>query len=404
MMYPLHITLIVFLVWVIGRKQPDQQIYYISFFLKMFAGMALGIIFKTFFGAGDTFAYYEAAQLITEPGFDHWWHVLGQAEIGPFPNQPRAIMFVKIISGILMLTKGNYWVISSYLSLISFLAFWYLYRQVRTTLPNIKWPVVIGFLLLPSAVFWSAGIMKGALTNASIAFLTAICLKLFYRKQMYWYEFVLVAIAGLLLYFIKYYLLIILLPAILYALFDRRALKAGLTKPVRAIVYLAILAGSIFIAPQIDPNLRVDRLPQSIHRNQQSLDNSQRNNSQIDLMIEPTWGSLLAKTPSAIFIGLFGPTIFDTTSPWGWIPKIENLLIFGFTLWSIFLLFRQKLFDPDILVIASGIFILVLAAMLPLAAPNFGALVRYKAPLTPFLVTLVTILPCWWIQKRRQNN
>jgi len=403
MMYAIHIVILLLLVVSVGRKQPDRWLFFVAYFLKVSAGIALGLIFMYHYKAGDTLKYFELASgLVSDSaGFTK---ALGRPDLGGFENQPRAILFTKIVSVILFITKGDYWVVSAYLSTISFFAYWFFYRQIHATLPNIKWPVALGFLLFPSAVFWSAGIMKGALTNAAVVFLAAFALKLFYRKKIYITEIVLALLGVLTLYFIKYYLLIVLLPALIYALFDRRAYKWGLNKGLKASVYVIIIMGTLLVGPLINPNLRISKLPNVISENQQIIKARIHNQSIIDLTTEPTWGSLLAESPKALFIGLFGPTIFDKGSVWSWFPKIENTFILAFTIFSIVLVFKNRLFDPDILLVACIIFIFVLAIFLSLAAPNFGALSRYKAPITPFLVTCVTILPYWFYRDRWMNN
>lgn len=396
MMYPIHIALILLTIWLIGRKQPDKIWFFIGVILKLVAGIALGKLYLHYYGGGDTFQYFEAAKELTQGSLMDWWLKIRAIEIGHFPNQPRAILFTKIVSGFILLAKGDYWIVSLYFSLVSFLAYWFFYRQIKTTLPNLKWPVIIGFLLLPSTIFWSAGILKGTLTNASVVFLAAMCLKFFFKKKIYSTDIFLSALALVLLLYIKYYILIILSPLIVYAIFDIRAHKYGITPQVRASVYVVLMILTLFIAPSINPNLNVADLPISIAENQDTF----HPNLTIPIEIEPTWSSLLTTLPKSLWIGLFSPTILDAGKAVGLIPRAENLFILLFSALSLFLLVKKRLFQPDILVIASVIFILLLAAILPLAAPNYGALIRYRAPFTPFFVMLVTILPTWWLQEK----
>jgi len=404
MSYLPHLIILGVAGWLIGRRQPDQWIFYTALLLKLIAGVCLGYIFKNYYWGGDTFHYYQAAEVLANRPLAEWWQLLGQSEIGYFPNQPRAILFTKIVSGFVLLTQGDYWIVACYFSFISFLAYWYFYRQVITTLPNIKWPVIIGFLLVPSTIFWSSGILKDTLTNASVVFVAAFMLKLFYRKKIHFAELLVTVLALVVLYFIKYYLLILLLPLMMYALTDRSMHRGGVKTGVRAGVYGFLLLATLLIAPSVNPNLNVLKLPEIIHRNQQEAFVPTPDDSSIHVRIAPTWPSLITSLPHALIIGLYGPSVFDTGSVWSWIPKLENLVLVLLTLFSLVLLWRQQLFSPDILVVAALIFIFTLAAMLPLAAPNFGALVRYKATFTPFLFTVLTILPCWHYQNRMQSR
>jgi hypothetical protein len=404
MIYLIHFILLGLIIWLIGRKQPDSSIFYISVLLKLAAGISLGLIYQEYYWGGDTFQFYENGKSLAALPLKDWWHTMGLAEPGFYTNQPRAILFTKIVSAFILLTKGDYWIVGCYFSLLSALAFWFFYRQIKTTLPNITWPVIIGFLFLPSTLFWSAGIMKGTLTNAALIYICAFTIKVFYRKRIYIPEVFLTALSILILYYIKYYLLIVIVPVVLYALFDRKAHRAGIKPAVRSVVYFVLFIGTLIVAPKVNPNLNILKLPETIYKNQQIAFQPTADDSSIDLMIKPNWNSLMSELPHALVIGLYGPSIVDVGSIWSWVPKTENFILFILTIYSLFLLSKQRLFRPDILVVASVIFIVLLAAMLPLAAPNFGALVRYKAPFTPFLMTLVLILPYWNYQKRLRNQ
>ena len=396
MIYLLNGIILALASWQIGKRQPDQAWFYAGLALKIIAGVTLGFIFQTYSGGGDTFKYFHAASALADLPFREWWQALGATEIGHFSNQPRAIFFTKIVSTFILTTKGDYWIISSYLSFLSYLAFWFFYLQIRSTVPNLKWPVIIAFLLVPSSVFWSSGILKGTLTNASVVFLSTLCLKLFYHKNIRWTELLAVATTFLLLLYIKYYLFILVTPLVLYVIMDSYAMKIGVSKGIRAISFLVIISLAVSLAPHINPNLSIVTLPSAIHQNQQVFQNAQN----IDVLIQPTWQSLLKTIPFSCVVGLFGPTILETKILIGYIPRIENLIFLVLTIWSLVLLIKFKLYQTSTLTVTTLLFILSLAAFLPLTAPNYGSLIRYKAAITPFFAMLVCTLPIWQIQKR----
>jgi len=105
--------------------------------------------------------------------------------------------------------------------------------------------------LFPSSVFWSAGIMKGAITNAAVVVLSGYTLKIFYSKRFYLIDFFFVMLSLLTLFYIKYYLLIAVIPVMIYAIFDRKAHKAGISKKIRGWTCVLIFIATLISGPHI---------------------------------------------------------------------------------------------------------------------------------------------------------
>jgi hypothetical protein len=401
MIYWIHGILILGILFYSGRNVSEKWIYASAALLKIAAGLLLGWIYHFHYGNGDSLRYFNYAQsLLTQADF-----LQSLTEPVPFfEGQPRAVIFTRIVSVIMYITKGDYWVVSAYFSLISFGAYWFFYRQMMSTLPNLKWPVIIGFLWFPSCVFWSSGIMKGSLTNAAVVVLAALCIKAFYRKKIWIWDVILAITALMTLYFVKYYLLAVLIPVILYALFDRAAFKMGLTRQLRAIVYVFILLLSALTGPFINPNLRLADMPEAIHRNQQRFQEPRVYEKALDVYITPHWHSLLTVLPRATFNGLFGPALWHKGPALSWVPRLENTLLLLLAIWSCIDIFKRRLLKPDILVVACLLYVMILATCLALAVPNFGALSRYKAAFLPFWVCCLSVLPVWSIKESFKFN
>ena len=268
MIYFWNYGLILLLVWLIGRKQPDKVIFYTAFAWKLCTGWALGAIYLRYLGGGDTFAYYESGQLLADQPLRAIWN--SETVLSRFAHQPRALFFTKIIATTKALSGGNYWIISAWLSSISFLGFWYFYRQIGQVVPNWKWAVVIGFLFFPSSVFWSAGIMKGTLTNAALVYLSGVMLKIYYAEKPRSYELLFAVLAGIILWFIKYYVLALFLPLALLLLLNQFALRKGINVGIRIGICLFVFGSILFSAPLLNPNLRLSSLPKALSRDQQS--------------------------------------------------------------------------------------------------------------------------------------
>jgi hypothetical protein len=118
--------------------------------------------------------------------------------------------------------------------------------------------------------------------------------------------------------------------------------------------------------------------------------------------IEPTFGGMVKKAPDAIAAGLFRPYVWESKNPVMMISGIENFAILLLTLYCGFLcivvilkggrkLLSKALFG-DSFIIFSIIFSLIFAFSVGLTTANFGALVRYRIPLTPFYLSALFII------------
>src|SRR5690606_10865836 len=83
-------------------------------------------------------------------------------------TDPRAIFLTRIASVFDVLTQHNYWLISAWFSFIGFLGAWYLVVTLRRLIPSVGVAAVVAFLFLPSATFWSSGLIKETLAMAGL--------------------------------------------------------------------------------------------------------------------------------------------------------------------------------------------------------------------------------------------
>ena len=105
----------------------------------------------------------------------------------------------------------NYWLVSLYLSFISFIASWYLVKQIVRIHASLTLPAVVAFLFLPTAVFWSSGLIKESIAMAALYFLAAIVVKLWLNDRVKVYTWIVVPLALWILCNLKYYYLAVFL-------------------------------------------------------------------------------------------------------------------------------------------------------------------------------------------------
>jgi hypothetical protein len=106
--------------------------------------------------------------------------------------------------------------------------------------------------------------------------------------------------------------------------------------------------------------------------------------------------NFFSKAPAAIMAGLFRPFLWDVRNPVMLLAALENtafIILVFVILWRTGLVKVWKIAFDEPLVIFSLSFAIAFAFAVGIATANFGALVRLKIPLLPFLsVGLFTLV------------
>jgi hypothetical protein len=110
---------------------------------------------------------------------------------------------------------------------------------------------------------------------------------------------------------------------------------------------------------------------------------------------DASYTGILSKAPVAIVAGLFRPFIWEASGPTLIISALENIFILVLLMIAVFgrgikNFFKQL--SSNHYLIFSFTFTLILSLMVGLTTANFGALVRYKIPYMPFLITSLLII------------
>ncbi|MEO6883970.1 MAG: hypothetical protein ABI199_08090 [Bacteroidia bacterium] len=114
--------------------------------------------------------------------------------------------------------------------------------------------------------------------------------------------------------------------------------------------------------------------------------------SKIDIHpLAPSLKSFLWNAPQAIVNCLFRPTLFECSSPLMLLTALENLLIAGIIILSLFF-FKKPSAETLKMFLFCFSFTIFLATIIGMVTPVFGAMVRYKIPLLPFWVIAFLLL------------
>lgn len=388
------LALICFWIWK-RDTQPLHKLFWPALLVKCMAGIALGVIYSTYYDPSDTFIFFKLASDQADIGrndFSAWINILFAKEDGFFLGEYRTVFFSKITSVLALLTGNNYWVSSLYYSLLSFFGAWYLSNTIARLFPGVKTAAVLAFLFFPSVVFWSSGIIKESIAMAALFFLAALFLKLWVRERISIISIV-VAVLGIIVIFkLKYYYLAAFLPVTLSALIVKRiSEKFKLNKPQHIIgMFIVVLAIGFADVTLLHPNFSPAKVLHVItFNNKVFMDVCSPEDVIHYYQLEPTWGSMLINAPWALISGLYRPFVWEANTVFKFITGLENLILLIMTVLS--LRYVKDLFRSSecLLILAVLLYCSILSIFLSLSTPNFGTLARYGAGYLPFFALIV---------------
>ena len=383
-------------------KRPSctrPAILWVALGLKMAAAIALGLVYTYYYPVGDTFGFFEDARQLNAMFYQDATSYLSFLWSGDdtFPVfaqltniQTRSLFMVKVVSMINLLSMENYWITACYFALISFLGALYLVIKVSVYFPKQVPAALIGFLLVPSVLFWGSGIVKETLALASLAFIAGFFLVVIFRSRPKAWEWCGLALAAFFLWNLKYYWAVMFfVPAIstwvVYRLADARVFSAP-SVVAWLMIFLVLALGASFI----HPNFYLTRLLQVISENHQAFVATHTTGPFVHFFdLAPSWQSMLANSPWALISGLYRPFLGETPTIFHGLMALENFLLCGLTLYNLPHLAPALRSPYRIIIISTMSYIVLLVIFLTLSTPNLGTLSRYRIGCVPFLFFLL---------------
>lgn len=230
--------------------------------------------------------------------------------------------------------------------------------------------------LLPSVLFWNAGVIKEPFVSFGLGLLVNA---LFYpRKKL------LIFPALLFLFLSKEYIFLAVLPALTASL-----IKSKSSIPAWKVYALSMLAFALLVVGISE--FTSFNFWNIIQKKQEAFINvSTINNAKSQIIIpilEPNAYSILKASPNAIVNTLFRPFFTEIKSPLYLLSLIENLFIWTIGFWAIFKIKWKKIKNQSFIFFALS-FIITLALIIGLTVDNTGSIVRYRMPILPFLMAI----------------
>lgn len=404
----------------IQRKNIDANDAYAFYtkglIAKLIGAFGLCIIYAFYYGGGDTINYWtDAGRLVNlifhntdcglkilfgdeTPGnyfcFDR--RITGMPLF--FPRDLQAYTVSRLTAIPHLLTINSFFACSLLMAMVAYTGTWKLYLVFCREYPAIKKELAYAILFIPSVLFWGSGILKDTWTFAAVGWMTyGVYNLLLSREGGMIKNVVYVIIAANILIAIKPYIFVALLPGIMIWTVYGRITKIAnpVVRILAAPVLLMVgLVGASFLFTQTSGSLGaygdLDATLEKAVVTQEDLKRAAYEGNSFDIgSFEPTIPGILSKAPIAIFSGLFRPTLLDVTNVVMLISAIENTFLMIFLIVNLFKIgpfsYLKNTFGEPLSLFALT-FALFLSFAVGLTTSNFGSLVRYRIPATPFFL------------------
>lgn len=402
------------------RGHPYRLYFIPALMVKIAGAIFIGLIYNYYYDGGDTFNFFYHSQVInsTFTQSPQSWAMLmthradtsnmieakALSEMYWFDDIPAYVTScLGAFIGLFCFTK--YLEINIIIASLSFASTWLMFTVFAEQYAKMIKYIAIAILFMPGPVVWGSGLFKDSFCIISMCGLIYCCYTLFEKR-----EFRLSLIAALLtftalLWIIKAYILILLLPAILLKIFlvYRKKLAEHYNGNLTYYIILITIAACVFIliqraASDIRSVIVFEAALETIkHQKDYLLGVSvQQDGSAYDLGdFDPTITSILGKFWPAVNVTLFRPYIWESRSIVQIFNSAESLVMLALTAYlfvsrNFFKTIKNLFTDPNLVMCL--LFTLPFAFVVGISTYNFGSLSRYKIPSTPFYMLLILVL------------
>lgn len=398
---------------VVSRRLPllEARILTLSFGAHLVSSIAQVFITRDYFGGGDMFAYWyhgsEAAEFLRRNFSDAAPEYLAmffrQTTETPVPSilgGPSTQSMFVVAAFLLFLLNGSIHASTLFIATLACFGKFLTYRALRPWLPaEHQRRALIALMLIPSAVYWSSGLLKESVVSSALGVLL-LCVSWIVRGRRLILGGVLGGASALVVSMIKGYMLFpFVLGAAALWYWNRQASldKRIALRPAYLLAALGVAFGGVIMLGRAMPEYSVDRLGEEIalhqERGQRTAGGS---NYQLgEVAEERSLTAQVAYAPLALLTALFRPMLFEARNVMMLLSALESTLLLWLFLKALWRdsprgVLRGALGSPAMAF--SLAFVLVLSVAVGLSTTNLGTLSRYRAPMLPFLGLLVLTL------------
>lgn len=421
--YSTIIFIIGFFIRFKNRNNKLYSYYIPGLFFKVVGAIGFCLIYKFYYGYGDSFVYFNDSIILTDALINNTFDgikVLLQgantynpetgyitSRLSLFDRQNDTFLVVKFASLVNLISFGNFYSSTLIFSFLSYLGIWKFFLTINQKYPQITFQISFAILFFPSLFFWGSGLMKDTLVVGFLGYLIYSLMQLIEGKKKNFSDIFTSLISIYVIFIVKAYVIISILPTVIiwYFLIKQNRIKNEVVKLI--ITPVIMIFGGLFIiwtlqtlsdyteSYSVDNLLETAKSYQVNHYGDGSFTRDGQGSSYTLGEFDPTITGILLKFPAAVNVTLFRPYLWEIRNPVMAISALESSYVLGISIFILFGLGIKKTYlvlKNEPFLTMSLIFSIFFAFSVGFTSYNFGALVRYKIPCIPFyLITLFVL-------------
>lgn len=441
--YPLCFLVCFFIIRAKARKYKDERIkllYFRAFYFKVICVFAFTMLTEFYFKGGDTSLYYQATQdmrAAVKDNSDNLWITFGTSKLtykSPLFDYFYYDNYQHDITYNYMFNTANFFppklaLIPSYIFFNSYLCismcfgFFALGGAIRLFktfyhfYPHLYRHIALACLFLPSVCYWSSGLLKDPVCFGCVGFICYAFLNIFIKKRKFVISILIIVICGFLLYFIKAYILLVVVLAMMIWLFAEfnKVIKNKTLRSIFAVMTFAMgaLVGVLLMqyltSMEAGQQYQLDKVMGNAEYQREMYANVAKQTGGSDSHFTINTSNPVLMVLGGVTATFYRPFLWEVNSPIVLLSVFESSIFLFLTIFFMYKkgvgkFFKLSFSEPRILM--CFIFAYVFAIAVGISSANFGALSRYKIPCMPFYLVMLVLLyqkanlpyPKWFIK------
>jgi hypothetical protein len=315
-------------------------------------------------------------------------------ELQTLSEEPRTLFFIRFLSLLNVITGGNYWLNSLYLSTLSFSGTWLIIKKLTDLNPQFLYPALISWAFFPTVIFWSSGILKESLAMLCFGVVIVIFLDILFLNKWNIWRVILLAVFIWVFWHLKYFVVALLgaaSAAVAVSIIIQNRFKVARGEIICIFSFFILL----LCAAMLHPNLHPTRILSVLFENHQQILAISRPGSTVPYFHTGSgYADFFINIPVFLFAGLFMPLPFQVKGLIALLPGVLNLFVLFLTMVLIYKKIKLPSGKSGIIVSGMLLYVLISSVLIAYSTPNFGTLERYKVSYLPvYLFLILAALP-----------
>ena len=386
------------------------RFYKNAFYAKFFSAIIFSIIYIKMYEGGDSTAYWDTAQkmnnLFWESPTRFYYEFMNNEltrerfqsfdfqNTGMPPNwiykEDEAWYASKVFTLITFITFKSYFAMTMITAFISFKVSWLLYEMVLKYNLFSEKTAAIGVLFLPSTCFWCTGITKDMLVYTCVIYVLIQLFTFLNPSQLKQYRNLFLGVVCIcIIIYIRDFMLLCAIGPFVMALGARwsRVQSSGFSKWLIQLSFVGLVLFSMTAFLSSEKGKEFTSEAEVIQKDLKT--NTTYGNNRYDLGItDYSYNGMFRAMPISIYTAFYRPYLWEGDSIFVRISALEAFFFLIITLRFVFvnnIIQSLRTLRNNELLMASLVFALILGFFAGYTSGLFGVLVRFKAPLLPFL-------------------